>query len=97
MIEEHWEPKTDDLEPIKVTREIPQIDIMLKKAPTDTCDKELIPCTENLDIFLETYQSKSATKRQKLKHFVLDILQENFLVFAYYSILPDKVILVQCI
>ena len=67
MIEEHWEPKTDDLEPIKVTREIPQIDIMLKKAPTDTCDKELIPCTENLDIFLETYQSKSATKRQKLK------------------------------
>jgi len=67
MVEEHWEPKTEDLEPIKVTREIPQIDILLKKSSLDTCDKELILCNENIDVFLDIHKSKVPTKKHKSK------------------------------
>ena len=67
MVEEHWEPKTEDLEPIKVTREIPQIDILLKKSSLDTCDKELILCNENIDVFLDMHKSKVPTKKHKSK------------------------------
>ena len=67
MVEEHWEPKTEDLEPIQVTREIPQIDIFLKKSSLDTCDKELILCNENIDVFLNMHKSKVPTRKHKSK------------------------------
>ena len=68
MVEEHWEPKTEDLEPLKVTREIPQIDILLKKSTTNTCDKELVLSNESINVFLNIDQSRgSSSKKHKLK------------------------------
>lgn len=33
VFEEHWDPKTHDLEPLTVTREVPSIQILLAKEP----------------------------------------------------------------
>ena len=85
MVEEHWEPKTEDLEPIKVTREIPQIDILLKKSSLDTCDKELVLCNENIDVFLDMHKSKVPTKKHKSKVKLSRPLLCRALEFNKYS------------
>ena len=73
--EEHWDPKTEDLEPLKVTREIPQIDILLKKQASDSCDisdnSKINMNNATLDVFLNITTAKNnATKRKKLKVMV---------------------------
>ena len=91
MVEEHWEPKTEDLEPIKVTREIPQIDILLKKSSLDTCDKELILCNENIDVFLDMHKSKVPTKKHKSKVKFSWPLISRALILAYIlELVNDK-------
>ena len=67
-VEEHWDPKTEDLEPIKVTREIPQIDTLLKKSyPTD-CDNSEINVNISLEEFLNISMAKqTSSRRKKLK------------------------------
>lgn len=66
-VEEQWEPKTEDLEPLKVIREIPQIDILLKNSATKSCDKEHILSNENINVFLNIDQPRVSSKRHKLK------------------------------
>ena len=67
--EEHWDPKTEDLEPLKVTREIPQIDILLKKQNSDGCDNSKISMQNaTLDVFLNITTAKNnVNRRKKLK------------------------------
>ena len=67
--EEHWDPKTEDLEPLKVTREIPQIDVLLKKQTSDGCDNSKINMNNaTLDVFLNiTPVKNNVNKRKKLK------------------------------
>ena len=71
--EEHWDPKTEDLEPLKVTRDVPQIDILLKKYTSEDCDQTKIHMNDvTYDVFLNISSAKSNKNRRKnLK--VLDI------------------------
>ncbi|XP_059093362.1 ribonuclease P protein subunit p25-like protein [Tigriopus californicus] len=40
VFEEHWDPKSEDLDPLKVVREVPQIFIVLSKEPVPDLDLE---------------------------------------------------------
>ena len=55
MVEEHWDPTREDLEPLKVTREIPSLQIALGKEAFDTST----PQTRNA---LESFLNMSTTK-----------------------------------
>ena len=67
-VEEHWDPKTEDLEPIKVTREIPQIDTLLKTTSPTDCDNSKLKVNINLEEFLNISTAKhSINRRRKLK------------------------------
>ena len=75
--EEYWDPKTEDLEPLKVTREIPHIDILLKMQSSEsdgcdsaTCDKTSYNVTNStLDAFLNINAPKNDSRGKKFKVF----------------------------
>ncbi|KAK7486218.1 hypothetical protein BaRGS_00022541 [Batillaria attramentaria] len=58
-IEEHWEPKTDGLETLKVNRDIPAISILLSKDPLDVTEPGYQP-PGNFESF---WQEKKSTDR----------------------------------
>ena len=65
-VEEHWDPKTEDLEPIKVTREIPQIDTLLTQTAPTHCDNSKLDVNNiNLDEFLNISTTKHNINRRK--------------------------------
>lgn len=68
-VEEHWDPKTEDLEPIKVTREIPRIETLLKKTSPTDCDTSKMNVTDNsIEEFLNISTDKlTLNRRNKLK------------------------------
>jgi len=55
LVEENWEPTREDLEPLKVTREIPSLQIALSKEPFETAQRQ----TRNS---LETFLNLSTNK-----------------------------------
>ena len=65
---ECWDPKTNDLDPIKVTREIPQIDILLRKREYGESGSDFIEINkkcDNLNIFLDIPPMKKTTHKRK--------------------------------
>lgn len=69
-VDEHWDPKTEDLDPIKVTREIPQIDILLRAMIFNDCanmSSSFDAKNSTLDVFLNVNSVKNSTKKKKFK------------------------------
>lgn len=58
LVEEHWEPTRDDLEPLKVTREIPSLQIALSKEPFETAQRQN---RNSLETFLNFTTNKNVS------------------------------------
>ena len=56
MVEEHWDPTREDLEPLKVTREIPSLQIALGKQPFETSTQQT---RHSLESFLNLANTKN--------------------------------------
>lgn len=63
IVEEHWEPTRDDLEPLKVTREIPNLQIVLSK---EAFEGSHLQTKGSLESFLNI--SKSSGSAQSKHH-----------------------------
>jgi len=61
LVEEHWQPTRDDLEPLKVTREIPNLQIALSKEPFETGTRQTRNYIESFLNF-ESNKNKSASR-----------------------------------
>lgn len=60
-VEEYWEPKTEGLERLKVTKNIPAIQIMLSKDPVDSSD----PSYQSPGSFDEFWKDSIMKERQQ--------------------------------
>ena len=78
---ECWDPKTNDLDPIKVTREIPQIDILLRKLEYGESCSDFIEINnkcDNLNIFLDIPPMKKTTYKRKQHKVRLGELNDSY-------------------
>ena len=61
-VEEHWEPKTEDLDALKVVREIPNMFILLSKDPLEIQDP---PAQKPLAEFLDYTGARTRPPKKK--------------------------------
>jgi len=64
LVEEHWEPTRDDLEPLVVTREIPCLQIALSKEPFETAHRQTRSSIETF-LNLSTKKNLNASRNKK--------------------------------